>query len=103
MYALKYSIVFPAPTLMKPKLINSSMRTPYILNFTKISPEMWKLQVEVNFCFYIKYTTTELIYMKLIFAEQPFAKDSHTEFYENPSDSLATDTRSRTDRWTIST
>jgi hypothetical protein len=63
---------------------------------------MWKIQVEIHLCSYVKYTTTEPIFKKLIFVRQPFAKDSYTEFDENPSDSLATDTRSQTDRWTIS-
>jgi hypothetical protein len=75
----------------------------YILNFTKISQEMWQVQVEVHLCSYVKYTTTVLICKKLTFAGQSFAKDSYTEFDKNPSDSLATDTRSWTDRWTVST
>jgi hypothetical protein len=94
-------MAFPAPTLMKPKLINSTMWISYILNYTEISQEIWKVQVEVHLCSYAKYTTTELIFKKLTFAGQPFAKDSYAEFDENPSDSLATDTRSWTERWTI--
>jgi hypothetical protein len=88
---------------MKPKLINNTMWLPYILNFTKISQEIWKVQAEVHLCSYVKYTTTELIFKKLIFAQQPVAKDSYTESDGNPSDTLATDTRSWTDRWTVST
>jgi hypothetical protein len=64
---------------------------------------MWEVQVEVHLCSYVKYTATELIFKKLIFARQPFAKDSYTEFDESPSDSLATYTRTWPDRWTIST
>jgi hypothetical protein len=44
------------------------MWIPYILNFNKISQEMRKVQVEVHLCSYVKYTTTELVFKKLIFA-----------------------------------
>jgi len=37
---------------------------------------------------------TELIFKKLIFAQQLFAKDSYPKCDKNPSDSLVTDTRS---------
>jgi hypothetical protein len=79
-------MAFPAPILMKTKLISSTMWISYILNFTKISQEMWKVLVEVHLCSYVKYTTTELIFNTVTFARQPFAKDSYTEFDENPSD-----------------
>jgi hypothetical protein len=96
-------MAFPAPILMKPKLINNTIWLPYILNFTNISQEIWKVQAEIHLCSYVKYTTTELIFKKLVFSCQPFAKESYTESDGNPSDSLATDIRSRTDRWTVST
>ena len=95
--ALNYNMGSTAPILINLILTERRYVKIFCTQFTQIHQQIWKVQVEIYWLHSVKYSWHWVAFHETLDCFITFLQDSRTEFHENRTNGLVSDTEWQTD------